>query len=647
MKANVEFSISSSSRRCGVNSQPEPSPVVSLSLSLSFSVKRMKQPLSSTRKQGMHSWPRAVFRKWLNLKNEESDFSADKRDENSDIDDDELEEEENHDNNSEGAPCKLRRRKSETIRAQYINAKEIRVCVGTWNVGGKVPPGDLDIEEWLDADDPADIYVLGIQEIVPLNAGNIFGAKDSSRVQLWENLIRDSLNKFHVTKQRYKCYSNPSSPSRFNPSDDPLAAVDELLFPESDSEYEDRIHPFDEFHVDTHELNDSQASKVDKPSLKRLERCRGFSLVDSEAIPETPISMQKKLSRTLSRSERIGLAWPEQPLDLLFRRSLDSQKSFRSKSYKACSSFKSVFSEDKDSIDVRLIQDFDFEAALNKKKLPAFVRIISKQMVGIFVSIWVRRSLRKNIQNLKVSTVGVGAMGYIGNKGSISVSISIYQTQFCFICTHLSSGERNGDEIRRNSDVQEIHRRTTFIGTPKAIQDHERIIWFGDLNYRIDLSYEKTHELIAKNNWSELIEKDQLKRELKKGRAFDGWTEGIINFPPTYKYEFNSTEYIARDSQAGRRTPAWCDRILTFGKGLKLLSYRRSELKLSDHRPVTAMLLSEVEVFSHRKLQRALTLTCAEVEDGNILSDIEAAVDMGRLVLGEVQELSEWEPENA
>jgi len=36
-----------------------------------------------------------------------------------------------------------------------------RVCVGTWNVGGKLPPDDLDIEEWLDMQEPADIYVLG------------------------------------------------------------------------------------------------------------------------------------------------------------------------------------------------------------------------------------------------------------------------------------------------------------------------------------------------------------------------------------------------------------------------------------------------------------------------------------------------------
>jgi len=46
-------------------------------------------------------------------------------------------------------------------------------------------------------------------------------------------------------------------------------------------------------------------------------------------------------------------------------------------------------------------------------------------------------------------------------------------------------------------------------------------------------------------------------RELKKGRVFDGWCEGELNFPPTYKYEMNSDKYYGQDPKAGRRTPAW------------------------------------------------------------------------------------------
>lgn len=79
-----------------------------------------------------------------------------------------------------------------------------------------------------------------------------------------------------------------------------------------------------------------------------------------------------------------------------------------------------------------------------------------------------------------------------------------------------------------------------------------------------------------------------------------------------------------------------CDRILSFGKGVRLLSYRRSELKLSDHRPVTAIFMAEVEVFCHRKLQKALSLTDAEVEDGQTLPDLDFNHEMGHPVPGEV-----------
>ena len=63
-------------------------------------------------------------------------------------------------------------------------------------------------------------------------------------------------------------------------------------------------------------------------------------------------------------------------------------------------------------------------------------------------------------------------------QGSVSVSMSIYQTLFCFICTHLTSGEKEENQLKRNADVNEIHRRTLFhpdsgLHLPKSIYDHE------------------------------------------------------------------------------------------------------------------------------------------------------------------------------
>ncbi|KAG6578866.1 Type IV inositol polyphosphate 5-phosphatase 3, partial [Cucurbita argyrosperma subsp. sororia] len=559
-------------------------------------------------------WPRVVLRKLLNISALESDYSADTEDdEDVNSSDSEIEEcrfrgresrfkVDNRDEplvDANDVLPRLRRRNSETFRTQYINTKELRICVGTWNVGGKLPPEDLDIDGWIDTNEPADIYVLGFQEIVPLNAGNIFGAEDSRPVARWEDIIRETLNRVRPTTTKIKCFSDPPSPSKFKPFDD-IPNLEEEILQESDSDVGEEVHPCDEeffgkengdelvrdtnlsLKIPISELSENTKSgiRVEQDLLrqysspKRLDRLNCLRTEDSTENDEAVLQPDRRLTKMLSGSERIGAA---------------------------------------------LLGEIDLESLLKRKRRSSYVRIVSKQMVGIFLTIWVRKSLRRHIQNVNVSTVGVGVMGYIGNKGSISVSMSIYQTLFCFICTHLTSGEKEGDELKRNADVSEIHRRTSFhplngIGFPKVIHDHERIIWLGDLNYRINLSYEKTRELISRKEWSRLAESDQLLRELKKGRTFDGWTEGNLNFPPTYKYENNSEKYCGEDPKVGRRTPAWCDRILSYGKGLKLCSYRRTEINFSDHRPVTATYVAEVEVFCPRKLQRALTFTDAEIE---------------------------------
>ena len=49
---------------------------------------------------------------------------------------------------------------------------------------------------------------------------------------------------------------------------------------------------------------------------------------------------------------------------------------------------------------------------------------------------------------------------------------------------------------------------------------------------------------------------------------------------------------MKRDIGYGNR----CDRILWYGKGVKQLTYFRSESKFSDHRPVSALFSTQVEV---------------------------------------------------
>ncbi|VFR00318.1 unnamed protein product [Cuscuta campestris] len=606
-------------------------------------------------------WPRVVVRKWLNITAKGSDFSAD-ADADSDCDSDSDQDAckwppESRLKDAGGgeaerganeAVLRIRRRKSETLRAQYINTKEIRVCAGTWNVGGEYPPDDLDLDDWLDVDKPADIYVLGFQEIVPLNAGNIFCIEDSRPIPKWENIIRETLNKIPPVN-KFKSHSDPPSPSRFKPSES-FYDIEEEITPEFDSDDDEEFVASNEecdesveasdlnlsgndaivravvsASGDSHELTEPVTAGVERPlpSSKRLERLNCFRPDESdENLEESSIHYDKKLTKTLTGVQKISLSWPEPPLYYLHQRVLEIPASISVGTYSSLLS--TSHGHNRQPPDVALLAKLDLESLIKCKRSP-YVRIISKQLVGIFLTIWVRRSLRKHIQNLNVSTVGVGVMGFIGNKGSISVSMSVYQTLFCFVCTHLTSGDKDVDAVKRNANVHEIHRRTHFNTEPggglaKCINDHERIIWMGDLNYRINLSYEETLELISKKDWPKLIESDQLTREFRKGRAFDGWSEGILKFPPTYKYERDSDKYHGEDPRAVRRTPAWCDRILSLGKGMRLLRYRRCELRLSDHRPVTATYMVEVEVFSARKLQRALTYTDAEIENEEVVT---------------------------
>jgi hypothetical protein len=36
-----------------------------------------------------------------------------------------------------------------------------RVMIGTWNVAGQTPNEDVDLDQWLCTQEPADMYVLG------------------------------------------------------------------------------------------------------------------------------------------------------------------------------------------------------------------------------------------------------------------------------------------------------------------------------------------------------------------------------------------------------------------------------------------------------------------------------------------------------
>uniref|UniRef100_A0A804I1E1 Inositol polyphosphate-related phosphatase domain-containing protein n=1 Tax=Musa acuminata subsp. malaccensis TaxID=214687 RepID=A0A804I1E1_MUSAM len=441
-----------------------------------------------------------------------------------------------------------------------------RIFVATWNVGGKSPPSNLNLDDWLHTSPAADIYVLGFQEIVPLNAGNVLGTEDNGPAKKWVALIRKTLNNLA---------GNSSSGSFQTPSPIPNPVV------ELDDDFEG---------TSTRQTNFFQRRSFQ--SLSRSMRMDGDILAP-----------QPRLDRRHSVCDRVMLA----------NRPSDYDQNYR---WGGSSDDENISADSPSTTAYFSPMSYGFGASSSHDHVRGHCRyclVASKQMVGIFLTIWVRGEIRDGIRNLKVSCVGRGLMGYLGNKGSISISMSLHQTSFCFICSHLTSGQKDGDELRRNSDVMEILRKTRFPPvhgfhderSPETILEHDRIIWLGDLNYRISLSYRSAKALVEMRNWKALLEKDQLRTEQRCGRVFQGWSEGRIYFPPTYKYSNNSDRYTGDDMnlKEKRRTPAWCDRILWYGRGLSQLSYVRGESKLSDHRPVSSIFAAEVESINHSRIQ--------------------------------------------
>ncbi|XP_054790102.1 type IV inositol polyphosphate 5-phosphatase 9-like [Prosopis cineraria] len=338
-----------------------------------------------------------------------------------------------------------------------------KIFVGSWNVGGIAPPENLDMEDWLDMQNSsADIYVLGFQEIVPLNAANVLGPQDRKAGKKWNSLIAAALNNRRPRKLVQD--NKTTEPQKIYPMKEPVCAEDE--------------------------------------------------------------------------------------------------------------------------------HGEDFRC------------IASGQLVGMFMTVWIRSDLYQHISHLSVSSVGCGIMGSLGNKGSISIRFCLHETSFCFVCSHLASGGTEVDRRQRNANATDIMSQTSFPAglqqnLPQKILDHDRVIWLGDLNYRIYLPDSATLSLVKRRDWNALLKNDQLKMELTEGNVFKGWQEGAIEFPPTYKYYPNSEDYIAFDhsrTREKRRAPAWCDRIIWFGHGMKQTKYDRSESRLSDHRPVRAMFTADIRI---------------------------------------------------
>lgn len=202
------------------------------------------------------------------------------------------------------------------------------------------------------------------------------------------------------------------------------------------------------------------------------------------------------------------------------------------------------------------------------------------------------------------------SINMIKTKGAVGISFQFFGTSFLFINSHLPAHESRNKE--RKEQYEKI---ISSFDLPRNLRPlkpryishdvtarFDIAFWFGDLNFRVERTYEETMSILREikhsndpNSFEPLLRTDQLTKGLEERSLFIGFDEvAEVSFPPTFKHVLHSDEY----DEEFMRTPSYTDRILVRTKRpghVNCLAYDSIRgIKTSDHRPVMCLVECQV-----------------------------------------------------
>ena len=316
----------------------------------------------------------------------------------------------------------------------------------------------------------------------------------------------------------------------------------------------------------------------------------------------------------------------------------------------------------------QILDEWEVKIYDSIQKVGNYKKLVEMNLVGINFYFYILEDKYEKVKNIAKKIVKTGLGGATGNKGSVCINFDYENTSFSIACSHLAAGEKNNkqrikeidyilnlklntfynpeifdDKTKNeaeisNQSLEEImpteeennirktmtlsnqnlynisHKSTNEFNNNESILFKDSDIWifFGDLNFRIDMEYEEFNQYLKKgNSWNKLLDYDQL---IKFKLASLDWTaiiqEDEIKFQPTYKYIINSNEFDYTPENktqnqnenlhksGKKRNPSWCDRIFykknsyTTKDGNKIISgieynnVMNKNFQTSDHRPI-------------------------------------------------------------
>ncbi|KZV85961.1 DNase I-like protein [Exidia glandulosa HHB12029] len=96
-----------------------------------------------------------------------------------------------------------------------------------------------------------------------------------------------------------------------------------------------------------------------------------------------------------------------------------------------------------------------------------YIKVASKQLVGMLIILIATKSVRPRIRDVRTSSAAVGILGLMGNKGAVALRCRVDGTVLTFVSSHLAAFEEMHD--KRNYDWREIVRKLVFV--PSGIAD--------------------------------------------------------------------------------------------------------------------------------------------------------------------------------
>lgn len=261
--------------------------------------------------------------------------------------------------------------------------------------------------------------------------------------------------------------------------------------------------------------------------------------------------------------------------------------------------------------------------ALNSRGEYLLLRTESLALMALYF--FVKKDSIDKVTQVSGSSKKTGMGGMTANKGACAVRFEYGSTLFALVTSHFAAGVNA--TMERHNDYVTIWEGLTFTRN-YTIGDHDHVVWFGDLNYRINLPNDRCRYLLERGAFDELLLLDQLGLEMaERGGPFAGFKEERILFYPTYKFDKGTSSY---DTSEKQRVPSWTDRVLYKSKTeARSLNYNSvMDIMLSDHKPVYSTLQCKVKfVDEQKKKELTVKYYLAYKEDDTRSSEASSLAD--------------------